>query len=272
MNPLTLRPGIARAFDVLSSEARARAEEHVTAYERHVAETVEGMTPWFLEGSDVMWFRLADLAERAGVVRHAMQQILQRSEKAGIVGPEEVRKGVKNEALNVSCHTVGQLTTNPKGVTLVSLRGAEALLSRCEGPTGIAAFKRIRRLAELSAELERLVVGLLVDQATPKLEPALPVSDGLQVLRRFSDAMMRASGREKTDLFLALYKDIEAVDAIAAATSGAAANSEVYVEYCVAEMLIPARFASMWRNHIRIRRYVLHDAQAAQRRALLTGS
>jgi hypothetical protein len=168
----------ARAIASLSPEGRKLVEEHVTRADRLVSDVFQGITTWKLVGSDDLWVRAMDLAEVAEVNPNSMVELIRSLEERGELGTGDVKKNVReNDICNANVgspdNTVsrGPVTTSPRGVTMLSLRGARLLVMSCRGERGIRFRVGLDNALQYVAEAERAIFALMLAEAEKKAAP-----------------------------------------------------------------------------------------------------
>lgn len=172
---LYTRPGLAEVIDrvraTLPAEVVAQIDDRMTLAEQLVEEVFKGVAVWRLKGTDGLWVRSPDLADVMEVdssnVRHRMTNGLE----SGELTESDIRWNVRDNAVDSSCVTDSQLengpsnlTNSPTGVTMLSLRACQILVTKCEGQRGVAFRAGLLRVMEASAEMERAVLVLLAER------------------------------------------------------------------------------------------------------------
>lgn len=269
---LFTRPGLAslveRVRATLSPDGQRRVDEHVTQADMVATEAFEGLTPWRLTGSDVLWFKLPEYAEASGMTRQAAVKHVDEMIKRGEIATEDVRRSVRDSALDpndnpgLSLENNGspvRLTTSPTGVTLLSPRALLLLSQRSDSDRGKRIRAAMLRLMERSAETERLLLGMmvaeterLVAQRASDMDQAralVSASEATRIVRTYVDEMAAAATvPERNRLAVAINRDVAAHEAIAIAIEEG--DEHTIREYRAIPSAMPARYAAALRDPV----------------------
>lgn len=281
---LFTRPGLAdlvgRVRESLPDHAQEILDEHVTQADRVAAEAFEGLTPWRLTGSDLLWFKASEYAEASGLTPRAASWHIDSMLKRHEVADDDIRKNVRDSALDANWKSDFQLendgspvrlTTSPTGVTMLSPRALLLLSQRSDSERGQRLRASLLRLMEQSATMERLLLAQLLAEHERVVVAALPppTAPGIHVLRDFAERMMNAPDvRMRGALYLELARHPERVDAIAAAV--VEGDQEVVREFTAALVSMPARFSRPFERMIgaRVRDLTIETARDDEARLL----
>jgi hypothetical protein len=162
---LFTRPGLAELVERvranLSDEGRRTLDAHITQAERVASDAFDGLTPWRLTGSDVLWFRAGDYAGASDMTPQAARKHVDHMLRRGELTEADIRRNVTNAALDANYNPGLSLTDSPRGVLMLSPRALLILSQRSDSARGMALRSALVRLMEHSSQTEHLLVSMV---------------------------------------------------------------------------------------------------------------